>query len=218
MNQPAMDAKLGFINAYFEDMQKKAKFTRHLQESGRPEEALLLCCVYIETLGNYSNYRCSRNRENFCRVLITHEARPRFALIHPRALLRSLSGSGSDLSAIAGKIVDALEPHVTELLENREVLQLIEARLRPDERPILEAQLWRGSLAAIVYQMIRSPAIHAGRPPLSVTFDHTTYRGAPVSGVGFDELHAALVRIITKLHATSVDSGTWFGHDFKNGG
>jgi hypothetical protein len=46
------DGKAFFIKAYFDDLEQRIAFLRELQAAEHENEALMLCCCYIEALGS----------------------------------------------------------------------------------------------------------------------------------------------------------------------
>lgn len=83
-NWPVNDAKSSFIEAYFADLEEKSRFTLELSENGHRDEALLLCCTYIETLGDFLYWPHQHSRLNFARLLVEHGDVEALALAHPK--------------------------------------------------------------------------------------------------------------------------------------
>jgi hypothetical protein len=72
--------------------------------------------------------------------------------------------------------------------------------------------LWRSSVGAICYEVMRNNAVHrlgAG----TLTFDETLYQGKLGFALNFDLLHAALVHISDHVAKESVEKSTWFARN-----
>jgi hypothetical protein len=55
--------KARYIRAYFDDLQGRIAFLGELYGMGRKNEALMLCCCYIEALGSRQSQEPEREGE-----------------------------------------------------------------------------------------------------------------------------------------------------------
>src|SRR4051812_46272776 len=83
-------AKKEFIQAFFDDLEKRIQFTDTLFAEEHRDEARLLCCVYIEALGNGLEGNTLGGAATFTKVLELYGGEPLLSLIHPKALRESL--------------------------------------------------------------------------------------------------------------------------------
>ncbi|MEW6488702.1 MAG: hypothetical protein AB1578_12420 [Thermodesulfobacteriota bacterium] len=74
------EGKAFFIEAYYEDLGQRIAFLRELNASGHENEALMLCCCYIEALGSHRNHGSERKAKNYCAILDEHGGNPLFGL------------------------------------------------------------------------------------------------------------------------------------------
>jgi hypothetical protein len=209
-----MQDKDFFIRAYFEDLEQKFNFLPELAREGHSDEARLLCCCYIDWLGNWMYDPQKGSRRNFVRVLEEYGGEEILLYIHIRQLENALSNSQPD-QQILSKISSILDNERDELHTEQELIDLVRGVLTGNELERFKKQLWRGSLASIVYSEMRCPDVHRGAAPTAITFDKTTFRNKPVPALDFVLLHPVLKRILQVAKNESLKSGKWFGHDFS---
>lgn len=216
-NGPVNDAKSSFIEAYFADLEEKSRFTLELSENGHRDEALLLCCTYIETLGNFLYWPHQHSRLNFARLLVEHGDVEALALAHPIALVDALRGR-----AETGKIARKLEAHVPtdppELLSESALMERASRHLSESELGVLRAHWFLGTLGSIAYKRMRNPVAHHGGAPGGISFENTTFRGNPAPEIRFNLLPLGLKNAIRAVRELSLESNRWFGHDFSSDG
>ena len=200
------------IEAFFEDLEQKALFTDSLYQDGHKDEAQLLCCCYIEACGNGLAATSTVGAECFTKVLTDHGEEPVLELIHPRAIQESLpykSTSPASKSSLEG----ALQKLPTnEVLTSGELLVTMQPLVSPEAFEFLKRELWRGSIASIVYSRIRSPGVHRFGRQKNLIFSGTAYNGEPIPEIDFPILRRALDRVIEHAKQVSLSSNSWFGH------
>ena len=74
------------IQAYFNDLEKRIAFLKELYDGDHTDEALMLCCCYIEALGSRQYHDSDRKAKNYYRTLEEHSGNKLFTLIHPKQL------------------------------------------------------------------------------------------------------------------------------------
>lgn len=204
--------KREFMGSFFDDFEAKVAFLPELAETGHRVEALILCLVYIEGLGNNLYSDDNESMRNFVHVIRDHGDEPLLLLHHPGMLLRALPRK----PAIAKQTVTAITPLLmaqpTTLLDDAELAALVEPALSAEQLQWLKAEMWRGTLAGIVYMRMRSSAVHQGLVA-ALYFSETTRRGQAIPPLDFDLLLAVLQRIAAAARDLSMDSGKWFGND-----
>jgi hypothetical protein len=207
------DAKASFIRAYFDDLVERSAFLEELAETGHEKDALLLCCCYIEGIANHLYWPESHAKQNFVRVLTEHSQCEVLSWIHPDRLRRSLDDLPSDMR---GKLASTLKQTESRLYSQDGIRRLLSQNLTAEEMAKVRNQLWRGTVAAIAYEHIRSQFVHWLGGPNSVTFDDTTFKGAPVPSIGLPLLQRALTRILQAAKHVSVSTNRWYGHDLRS--
>lgn len=209
-------AKLRLIKASFEDMKQRIAFLVKLNRTGHKKEALLLCCCYIEGFGNNLYWPDEQSTWNFVRILKEYGGEEVLWHIHAMQLWIGLDEARSkQVRKIGEKLRPLLEKAKGRLYTEEEIVTLAEAALPADDLNTLKRNLWRGTLAALAYNRIRSRLVHK----LSggdITFDETTFKGKPVPPLDFSLFYRALRRIFQEVKRLSLTSGKWYGHDFKN--
>jgi len=204
-------AKKGFIEAFFEDLDAKIAFTDELHATGHEDEARLLCCTYIEALGNGLSSVQLGGAASFSNVLEAHGGEPTLALIHPKALKESLpygSVSPADRVVLQSSIA-ALPPN--EVLTKAELLKVLGPNLSVAALAFIDREYWRATIATIVYGNIRSLGVHWFGSPSTLTFSSTTHHGTQVPDIDFAFLRRALGRTFAHAKHLSLTTNKWFG-------
>jgi hypothetical protein len=212
MSAPNPD-KLFFIQAYFDDLSTRIENLKKLS-SGQIEgqsfrdEALILCLVYIDGLA--SNYYGEDGiKESFCKALRELSGNPLFGKLHVRRLLDPENdphweGAKDGVEKLAsenpGELLD--ETDVANSIRKSGVLEHVQEKLIKN--------LWRYSIAAICYEMMRNAAVH-GLGASTLSFDETIYEGTRGVRLTFTVLHQALVQIAQHISQESIRTGEWFG-------
>ena len=207
--------KWQFIEAGFEGFQRRVQFLPELRKMGFHEEALLLCCCYIEAMGNLY-FKEDRKQYNFYRILREFGEEEIFGCIYPKQLWIGLKAARQKgISGIAEKVGSALKKLRGQLFTEEDILLSLSPLLYPKETDKLKQNLWRGTMAALAYMHLRSPLVHE-MGGLEFSFDKTLFKGRPVPNMGFSLLHKALLKILDNLYQKSKQSRTYFGYDFDD--
>jgi hypothetical protein len=204
--------KLNFISAFFNDLDIKIKFLIELADSGHRDEAFLLSCCYIDwlELGFWPN---EGRYFSFVQVLRQYGGEEVFLYIHPKMLEEALSKlRGKWAELVLKKVLPILQQSRGKIYNEYDMIALLSPRLTTGEQAKIKDHLWRGTLAAIVYSRIRSPAVHEFGA-LDVSFDNTTFQGRPVPTINFQMLHKCLNRIANAAREKSLSTEKWFGHE-----
>lgn len=205
------EAKRCSMDAHFRDVQARVAFTLELYRQGHRLEAGILCCCYIEALGNRIHGDGRVGAKEFTNVLAQHGGEPALALIVPLALERDLP-----FKSAAPAVRDEVKSALASLPRDR-AFELAEIRrqlfplLSPSATKFLEPELWRGMVANIAYSRFRTPGVHWAGAPDAVIIDRVDGAGEAVPEVNFQILHRALIRIVDHARSISLSSGKWFG-------
>lgn len=206
------EAKALLIRAYFDDLAQRSAFLVELAETGHEKEALLLCCCYIEGIANHLYWPNSQAKRNFVRVLAEHSQCEVLRWIHPERLRRCADDAPTHMRR---KLASALKHTESRLYSQDEIGTMLRQILTKEEMVEVRGHLWRGTVAAVAYEHIRSQFVHWLGGPDGVTFGDTTFRGAPVPRLDFALFQAALARILEVAKHVSLSTGRWYGHDRK---
>lgn len=202
-------AKKDFIEAFFEELEKKAALTDRLFAEGHKDEARLLCCCYIEALGTGLDPSDGSGARNFASILVDHGAEPVLGLIHPKALRNSLpyKSTAPVNKALLETAFQSLPRD--QALTSRQLLHHVQ-HLPSETVDFLKQELWRATIANVAYSQIRSLGAHWFGSPGSVSFSATTFQGKQIPEVDFTMLRRALDRVITFTKDLSLSSNKWF--------
>lgn len=214
MTDQNAQAKQRFMKSFFEAYRKRCDVLPQLRANGYPNEAMLVCCCYIEGLGNWF-YGDERYHRNFVRVLREHGGEDVLWHIHVKPLGESLADTkrGKAVRALAEKIQPLLAGYQGHLLTEAEVEAAVAGALSSEELERLRKNLWRGTVASVAYAELRSEAVHSLGTPGGIRFGEATFRGAPVPRIDFELLYRALERILGAALEVSLTTGKWFGRE-----
>lgn len=202
------------IEASFGDLEKRANLLSKLKEMGFEEEALLLCCCYIEAMGNLY-FRGGGGQLNFYRILKNFGEEEMPMHIHPKQLWVGLR-SAKNLREISQKIGVTLKKAEKKLYTEEEALALVAHLLNKEEITKLRDNLWRGTLAALAYKEFRNPAVHELGGAKSFSFDGTTFKREPAPILDFSLLYKGMLNILRNMKEISTQERTYFGQDFDS--
>lgn len=200
------------IEAGFNDFEKRVNLLSELNQKGYEEEALLLCCCYIEAMGNLY-FRGGGRQFNFYHILKNFGGEDVLMYIHPKQLWIGLrSAKGKDVQEIGQKIGGALRKVKGNLHTEDEALTLVAHMLNKKEMRKFRDNLWRGTLATLAYMHLRNPAVHELGGAKSFSFQGTTFNGV----LDFSLLYKGMLNILKKLGEISTETRTYFGQDFDS--
>lgn len=189
------------FEAYIRYLDTKVAFLEHLYRDDRKEEALTLCCVYIEGLAQriYSTEQKKEGRRKlFVKVLLEHGGEESLCLVDPPTLANSLRGAskcGASHLELASGLKDHFCDSPVQLRTFDELLAEAETKLGAEELALLKETAWMGTIAALAYREFRNPLVHNLHASHGLVFSNTLYRGSPIPRVSFKDLYRALVRI-----------------------
>lgn len=206
-----LQAKRDAIKAYFDELGERAQFAEQLYDDGRVNEAMTLCCCYIDGLAQYLYHDSDRSAYNFVRILREHSEQAEFAQVCPLVLTRWAEASHLKLAPVARKLASALGTEVNRIMAPDRLSSAMTSSLSPQEAAALSRELWHASLAYVAYTHLRVPAVHATGTPGAVIIGS----GGPSQPVRLDFrlVYRALLACIATLRALSLRSSKWFGHD-----
>jgi hypothetical protein len=206
-------AKQSFIDAFFHELEQKFAFVEELASSGHRDEAMMLCCVYLDGVANWvQGPGDGSTARSFSEVLIAHGGEPSLALItlaHLDERLPSKKTPRVFREALRSAL--AALPQ-SEALTKAELLASVSGRVSPDAVAWLEREAWRLSLANVAYTHLRCPNVHQLGSSGGISFDATNHHGKPVPGIDLGMLHRALNRILEHARKVSADTNRFFGH------
>lgn len=206
------DEKLLFIKEYFADFREKVNRLDELSRRPFREEALILCVVYIDYLASGTYYDgTDRNKENFCRALCELGHNDFFSAIHPKQLLKEAQKLGR--ADVQSEIQQMLNGRPGRFLTQDEISEGIKSSQLPSSvKDALNKNLWRASVSAICYTIIRCQSIHGPGHGMDLSFDKTAFRGQTAVAINFDLMYQALQAIFSEVESVSLKTGEFFGN------
>lgn len=205
-----LSPKQQFINAFFERFEEKADRLQRLHSESFADEAFTLCLIYIDWLasGRYGG-KYGQNRKNFCRALKELSNNPLFGMIHPRHLMEQ---TRRICPSIASTIESITSRNPQALLEEEKLANEIRGSSATDsEKTKLISNLWRASIANVLYDCIRNPEVH-GLGSGGLSFDESVYQGKVGVSIDFRVFYDAFRAILLRIREISIKSSEWFGN------
>jgi len=205
------EAKARIIEGYFSDLERRVRVLPELYDAGYPDEALLVCCCYIEGMGGNLYWPDEGIARNFVRVLEEYGGEEILWHIHPKQLCESFQAIRG-LRVLGLKLAATFDAEDHRLRSREEVVRHVTGPLTSDEIARLRQEAWRGTLANLVYARIRCQLVHnLSAAPLLLS--KTTLRGESVPTLDFHLLYGPLCRTLEGVTNLSIRSNAFFGHD-----
>ena len=211
-----LEAKLGFIEAYFDDLRGRIDFLSELRDAGHQKEAMLLCCCYIDGLANRLYWPDTATHKNFVRAIAEFGVLEFLCRIHPKQLYDSIARLQGRCAEEAAPILNALVAESgTAVLRRDDVEGFIASRADPDIQGWISSNLWRGTLASIAYLGLRIPSVHSLGSAGGISFSSATLDGGPAPDITFETLRETLGPLYDEARERSRSTNKWFGHDLE---
>jgi len=206
--QEEPEEKAFFIKAYYEDLEQRISFLRNLYEGGHVNEALMLCCCYIEALGSQRYQDSERKAKNYCTILDEHGGDVFFRLVHPKQALQVLS-SVKLFQDKMPEIEAAISTIGKQLCEKNAFVQLLAPITTPQQQTWLTENTFKLTIAAISYELVRSELVHdiSASP---VSFSEARFNGKPVPRLDFQLLYGGLKNVFADAKRKSIQTNTWY--------
>ena len=201
--------KAFFIEAYFNDLQSRVMFLEKLRAMGRNDEALLLCCCYIEALGSRQSPKPERKAKNYCSILVQHGGNEIWQLIHPKQIKDVLSTNGI-FSNTFGELAPLIDGVGGQLISPQDLSALLSPSLNEQQQFWLQENMFKGSMASISYERIRSELVHDISSAGNISFSETQYKGSHVGDINFELLYTSLRKIVDTLENKATSTGKWW--------
>ncbi|PSH04036.1 MAG: hypothetical protein CXZ00_09515 [Acidobacteria bacterium] len=202
-------AKQHFIESYFGAFGQRIDRLQQIRKPF-PDEAFTLCLVYIDRLASgHFGGNAGLNRRNFSRALKELSGNPLFGMIHPRQVMRRARHDFPSAVPIIRSVIN--RQRNTLVLEDELASEIRKSTLLETDKTKLVENLWRASIANIVYDHIRVAEVH-GPGSGGLSFDKTVYAGNTGVTLDFDMFYNALGQILEKVRKVSMATGQWFGN------
>jgi hypothetical protein len=207
------NAKPGVITAYFADVEARVAFLDDLANTGHEPEAITLCLVYIDRFAQCLCWPRASSGHNFVEALICFGGNPLLALAHPLQATRAFGAMKASWKTLAERIAQAFPGLSHEVLPIQTFEQALADYVTTAELAQLGPELWRATIANVVYQHLRNAAIHGFGISAGIVLSQTTWNGQPVPIIGLSELKSCARGLIAEARRRSEANWQWFGDD-----
>lgn len=197
-----------FIEAYFRDLENRVTFLEELNRTGHRNEALLLCCCYIEALGSRQSSEPKSKAKNYCSILVQYGENEIWSMLHPKQIQAVLSEKKLFNNAFrtVEPLIDAIG---NQLISPLELLGILMPSLNAAQQRWLQENIYKGSMANISYEHIRSALVH-DISASDISFSATQYKGNPLPNIDWDLLYPSLQKIVATLKNEALLTGKWW--------
>lgn len=201
------------ITEFFSIANDRVDFIEELINRGRYPEALILCVSYLDAFAQWLYWPRQGVGENFATALADYELEPFLALVHPLQFSRSLAKLKEPWKSRATVVETVFAGPDYDLMTRIDFMSAVSKLFDADELRQLESELWRGTVGAIAYELLRNPSVHTFAGNWSVGFESTYWNGAWAGLFGIDRLLPPLRAMVEEARVRSLSSGQWFGNN-----
>jgi hypothetical protein len=206
-------AKHEVITSFFDDAEARVAFLSELAEAGHKREAMTLCLTYIDSFAQWLCWPSTLTGRNFVEAVIQFGGDPLMELAHPLQAIRAFSQMQSPWKALAERISHVFPGPVYDLLPIPLLEQALAHHLTPAELVQLRPEVWRATIANVVYQHLRNPSVHGFGTGSGIILSQTTYNGQPVPILGLPQLRNCAWGLVAEARRRSEANWEWFGDD-----
>lgn len=195
------------IDAYWNDVDERALYVMVLLGAGRNSEALTLCAAYLEGVAHA--LVAARVAEPAAYSDETEElaSDPYLSLVHPLQLVRVVAvtdGLSKGARLALAQIFPG--PDLT-LLHPQQALETVRATLTYVESEIVERNLWKCTIAYVIYDFIRGQSFKRREGTRTVGLGAAFHEGTAEYDLSVPELVALLRGMIAEARERSHQSG-----------
>ena len=206
-------AKREVIATFFDNTEARVAFLSELAQTGHKSEAMTLCLTYIDSFAQWLCWPATTTGRNFVEAVIQFGDEPLMGLAHPFQAVHAFGSMKASWKAIAEQIDHTFPRPPYELLPVTTFLDMLVDVLTSAELKQLRQEVWRATIANVVYQSLRNPSVHAFGASSGIWLSQTTYQGSSVPPVGFHQLLRCVRGLVNEAHRRSETNWQWFGND-----
>ena len=208
-------AKREVIATFFDKAEVRVAFLSELAQTGHKPEAMTLCLTYIDSFAQWlcwSAASSGRNLvgRNFVEAVIQFGGEPLMGLVDLHLLKDARKALGKDLAEQIDRTFPG-PPH--ELLPRPTFVDALAGHLENAQLEKLQQEVWRLTIAKVVYQYLRNPAVHDFGTSDGIWLSQLTYKGSSVPPLGFCQLLRCVHGLVAEARRRSEANGQWFGND-----
>jgi hypothetical protein len=207
-------AKEALMNAYFDKALERVSFVERLAAEGHEIESLTLCVVYLDGLSQLLSWPEKEVGRNFVQTLCSHDQSGYLSLIHPLQLIRAFDSMNRPWTPRARALETRYSGPPYSLMSREDASNAIgETFSSKNEVAEVVRQLWRGTLAAVVYHWMRNPSVHGLGGSPRITFDETNFKDTCPPAISLGTLLPPLKEMLRQARERSLNRCEWFGDD-----
>jgi hypothetical protein len=206
-------AKREVIATFFDIAEARVAFLSELAQTGHKSEAMTLCLTYIDSFAQWLCWPATSSGRNFVEAVIQFGDEPLMGLAHPLEAVHAFGSMKAPWQIIAEKIDHTSPGPPYELLPLTTFVDMLVGVLTSTELKQLKQEMWRATMANVVYQSLRNPSVHAFGASSGIWLSQTTYEGASVPPVGFHQLLRCVRGLVNEARRRSEANWQWFGND-----
>jgi hypothetical protein len=205
--------KRDYIVTFFDEARDRANLLLDLHRKNYRSEALTLCLVYIDSFSQWLFWPRDQSGRNFVGALVEFGRDSDYGLLHPLAVVRTFAEMKPQWKDFGARVQTLFPGPRYSLFEKSEFLKRFTDAFSRKELKLVEAELWRGTIANIAYSRLRNPSVHKFGRNREISFDNTTFQGTPARNLTFERLHCGLLGLIDEARRRSLVNNQWFGDD-----
>jgi len=187
------------IDAYLKRIEKRICFLKELHKEHK-EEALTLCCCYIDAFASKEYSESDETAVNFCSMLEKY-FQPELCTIHPKQLKDILSNNG-DFDECFSSYAEILDD-LSETCSKEDMVSKLSHLTNNKQEQWLTNYMYKGSIAYIAYKRIRCGLVHNMSGP-EIEFDKIRFNGNPIPRLGFNTFYKALTKMFEDYKNKSI--------------
>jgi hypothetical protein len=150
---------------------------------------------------------------NFVETLCCYDQSGYLSLIHPLQLIRAFDAMQEPWPSRARALESRFGPPYS-LMSFEDASNAIGQTFKSSsEVAAILPELWRGTVAAVVYYWMRNPSVHGFGASPRITFDETSYKGDCAPALSLNTLLSPLKGMVREARKRSLDRCEWFGDD-----
>jgi len=180
--------ELEALSAFCEDWNRRIVFLGELSERGRRDEALILCCCYIEAIGTWFTGWERGGKETFAMALLTYAGGDIFSRINPWLLFEEIRRKEDTVKweIILDKLESAFTGFNATFYPSAEITEACRSALSGEEFTVLDKSIWMGTMANPAYSITKCEGVHNGS---------ATLKGCGEIALDFQLFYPALQRV-----------------------
>ena len=175
-----LESKRRLITAFFDAAESRIDYLTEIHAGGHKPEAMTLCLTYIDSFAQWlsgSQKLTCRVGRNFVCALVEFGRDPLMGFACPFHLICVLSEMKPPWQRLGEKIKTVFSGRIYELLPMPDFKQELLTHLQEKEFREIEPELWRSTIASIVYERLRNPSIHNFGSSSGILLSGVFYQG-----------------------------------------